>query len=126
MTQSLIISVQQLEAWKNHTNMMQLGMYILMGFNIAAVIFFIIWGVIFLCKKKEKNHEISRIGSQPRNPKPLISILKPCSEVSDSDENDDEPDPYDVKDFSELKKYEPGTKYERRAHFAAEPFLVSK
>ena len=116
--------------------MMQTGMYILLGFNIAAVFFFIIWGLICICKKKENGEnnndsnkenwsKATSIDSR-KTSRPLVSILKPCSENVDSDEIENESDAYDENGLFNVQNYQLNNEKERRAHFAAEPFLISK
>ena len=106
-----------------------------MAFNIAALFFFLIWGLVYLCKRKGKNQESDShpinarktpVARAPRAPsRPLISILKPCGTNIDSDEIEDDSEMYNEEDFSGNFNYNPDVKTERRAHFAAEPFLIS-
>ena len=105
-----------------------------MGFNVAAVLFFLIWGLFYFFKKKDDNGDDESYPVNVWKPpvtkaqpvsKPLMSILKPCSEIMDSDEIEDESEMYNEEDFSKIDNYNSDQKKERRAHFAAEPFLIS-
>ena len=106
-----------------------------MGFNIAAVFFFFIWGMVRLCKKDDakENENLSGTNkstfSAPQNSqrmsRPIISILKPCGGSNESDENENGSD-INEEDYSGFREYQPDQVYGKRARFAEEPFLVRK